>query len=458
MSSNKEVIFEATKKQAEFIEAVFSGKYKYLLFGGAIRSGKTFTGLGIIFILSRMFPGSRWAVVRRDLPVLRQNVYPTYNKIKPDFAGEMNQSTWTSRCKNGSEIIFFPESYDKDKDLNRFRGLEVNGFLLEEANELQEVTFYKCIERAGAWQIKKGEQPPPLIIMTCNPSDNWVKRIFYDNYIKDMLKEPYYFLPATILDNPHITEDYKESLKSLPPREYKRFVEGDWTLSEDPDQLIPYNWVKDAIDREPGTAKGHKRKLGVDVARFGDDETVLASAFGWNLDLLEGHHGLSIDKVASLVTNKINEMPVDADQVRVDSVGMGGGVVDMLRKEGYNVREIISGAKAKVTDSKYKFKNLRSQMWWNVREQLREGNISLQVSNPKLIEDLTAVKYKMNADKMIEIESKDDIKKRIGRSTDYGDAVVYTYAEMDSGNYSNLFGSGQARDLFSITEYKREKY
>lgn len=110
----------------------------------------------------------------------------------------------------------------------------------------------------------------------------------------------------------------------------------------------------------------------------------------------------------------------------VDSVGLGAGVVDSLRAQGYPVTEVISGAKAvEQRGDTFRFKNLRSQMWWLTREALRTGKVCLDVDDPRLREDLTAPRYAISGDKVITVESKDQIKKRIGRSTDAADAVVY---------------------------------
>jgi hypothetical protein len=164
------------------------------------------------------------------LPTLRRNTVPSFNKLRPrSFVGEINQSTWTATCTNGSEIVFFSESLDIDPDLDRWKGLEVNGFALEEANELAKQAFNKAIERAGSWIIPGSPvQPSPLVLLSFNPSPNWVKRTFYDPWKAGTLEPPFFFLPATIADNPHIPDSYRASLKNLPDAEYKRFVEGDW--------------------------------------------------------------------------------------------------------------------------------------------------------------------------------------------------------------------------------------
>lgn len=226
--------FVETPKQRKFAEAVFSGKYRYLFYGGAIRGGKSYCVMAVIFTLCWLFPGSRWAIVRKDLPTLRRNILPVFNKLKPAFCGEMNQSTWEAKCTNGSRIILFPESYKDDKSYNRWRGLEVNGLWLEEANELQQTSWNWSLQRAGSWVIPPSRlnptphQPTPYIFLTSNPAANWVKRLFYTPWKQKQLKAPYFYIPATVHDNPYLSKDYLDSLELLPERDYKVFVLGDW--------------------------------------------------------------------------------------------------------------------------------------------------------------------------------------------------------------------------------------
>lgn len=421
-------VLALTSKQSKFVEAALSGRYLYLLFGGAIRGGKTVCVLSLVFILCRVFPRSRWAIVRKDLPTLKRNTIPSFDKVRPrPFVGDVNRSDWVARCENGSEILFFAESIKDDPELNRWRGLEVNGFVLEEANELSEAAFNKAIERAGTWSLPSGAQPPPLVVGTCNPSKNYVKRRFYDPWHARTLAAPYYFLPARIDDNPHNPPAYVKSLENLPPADFARFVKGDWESADDPDQLIRYEWITDAMNLEPSRGK---RALGVDVARFGDDSTVLAERSGDTLVRLDYFDGLSIDRTAEIVQARMHDGAIDANEVRVDTVGLGAGVADNLRRAGFEIVEIVSGAKAvERPGSFYRFKNLRSQLWWEYREALRSGRAPIDIDDPRLFEDLTAPRYSVSGDKVITVESKDEIRRRIGRSTDAGDAVVYAYHE-----------------------------
>lgn len=234
MSDETRVLFNPSPKQMEFINAVFSHKYRVILFGGAIRGGKTYAGLGALLLLCKFFPGSRWAVVRDSLPTLKRNTIPAFLKICPkNFIKSYNQEQQLVTTSNGSQILFFPENYDDDKELNRWKGLEVNGFLLEECNELQEESFNKAIERAGSYIPPDGiKKPKPLIMLTCNPANNWVKTLFYKRWETGSLPDHWLYIPSKITDNPYVTadKDYMASLKDLPKYQYKVFVEGDWNV------------------------------------------------------------------------------------------------------------------------------------------------------------------------------------------------------------------------------------
>lgn len=224
--------FDDHAKQKHLLEACFSNKYSFILFGGAIRGGKSYGALGTSILLHKAFPGSRSAVVRTDTPTLKRNTLPTWNKLKPP-GGKETQGPYRYEYSNGSEMMFFPESYNEDKELNRWRGLEVNFFILEELNEMQEVSFWKAFERVGSYIIPgmpKNKQPKPLIIATCNPTQNWVKDLIYDPWKKGELRSDWLYIPSKITDNTFLPNEYIQNLKSMPRYQYEVFVEGNWDV------------------------------------------------------------------------------------------------------------------------------------------------------------------------------------------------------------------------------------
>ena len=240
MSSNsapaKQVLFEPFPKQEEFINAVLSGDYSFVLFGGAIRGGKTFSLLALFLLLCRIFPGSRWALVRKDLPTIKRNLYPSWDKIKPThFIEKHNNETHTVTFKNGSQIIFYPENYAQDKNLDRWKGLEVNGFGFEEINECQQVSLFKAFERAGSYVVPGLKvQPKPIVVGTCNPTQGWVKEMVYTPWKQGTLKKSWHYIQSRIHDNLPLLKaqpDYLPSLKeNLNTYEFLVYVEGDWDV------------------------------------------------------------------------------------------------------------------------------------------------------------------------------------------------------------------------------------
>jgi hypothetical protein len=135
---------------------------------------------------------------------------------------------------NGSVIMFKGENYDKDKTLESFKGHETNGFILEEVSETRLETYHKCVERAGSYVIvpePSAGQPSPLIIMTCNPTQTWVKQLIYDPFKKGELPSHIYYLASFVTDNPHLPQKYVDNLKNLPIYEYEVFVLGNWDIT-----------------------------------------------------------------------------------------------------------------------------------------------------------------------------------------------------------------------------------
>jgi hypothetical protein len=222
-----------TDKQLMLIEAALSGKYKIIVYGGAIKGAKTY-GMFLLALLAQLkYPGIRMVFVRKDMPTIQRNAYPTWDKIHPaNVIDDRRRDNVNPRVlfENKSELIFFGENYDSDKDLNRWRGLDVNWFLLDEVNELSEASFYKAIERSGSYVFENSNTPPPLIVATCNPAQNWSKELIYNKWKTNTLPEGWLYIPATIYDNPYLPTEYLEGLKLLPKYQYEVFVNGNWEI------------------------------------------------------------------------------------------------------------------------------------------------------------------------------------------------------------------------------------
>lgn len=212
------------------MNAVFSGDYECLLYGGAAGGGKSYVSIATLILLAKIFPGSKSHVIRESLPSLKRTTIPTFLKLcPPNFIRQFHGTDHIVTFTNGSTMEFFPENYFQDKNLTRFDGLETNFFLIEEAQEVQKKTFEKCKLRAGRHIFPANKiQPPRLILLTCNPSQTWTKTEFHEPATTGSLPEKYFYLRALMTDNPSLPKEYLDAMETLDDVTKAVFVHGDW--------------------------------------------------------------------------------------------------------------------------------------------------------------------------------------------------------------------------------------
>jgi hypothetical protein len=248
---NSKVIFEPYEKQLQFIEAVFSGLYTFLCYGGAMGGGKTYVCLAALLLLARAYPGSKWCVIRESVPTLKRTTLETFKKLVPsNFLKSYNQQDQIFTFNNKSQIFFMAEDYANDKEFDRFKGLEVNGFLLEQIEELKRSLLDICFLRAGRWKIDK--MPPPLILANVNPTLEWPKEAIYDRFTDGTLPPDWFYEPAKISDNPVLFNDkqYMHNVTAhLDDLTKRRMIDGDWTaFAVDKPFLYNFKLDKHVVD------------------------------------------------------------------------------------------------------------------------------------------------------------------------------------------------------------------
>ena len=163
--------------------------------------------------------------------------------------------------------------------------------------------------------------------------------------------------------------------------------------------------------------------LGVDIARFGDDQSVIRGRKGRDGRVIRPIKWRGMDTVFS--AGKIAEAITlyQPDAVFIDGGGVGGGVVDILKSRGFRVSEVNFGAAAKQV---LKYANKRAEMWGDMRDWLATGVID---DDPQLADDMQAPEYGFDKDGRVLLERKADMKKRGLASPDDGDALALTFAE-----------------------------
>lgn len=200
------------------------------------------------------------------------------------------------------------------------------------------------------------------------------------------------------------------------------------------DGVIPLGWAQQAMNRwrdwvDSGSPPlPGRRVVGVDVAGEGEDETAIAVRQG--LAIQELHRYRKADTMETVANT---ELFLDSPHALaiVDVIGIGAGVRDRLRQLQYDVLAFNASAQSERRDyaGDFKFRNDRSAAWWRMRELLdpsRNSKVMIP-DDERLLEELVAPKWKVFTGGVIVVESKDDIRKRLGRSTDSADAVIQSY-------------------------------
>src|SRR5690606_34664434 len=170
--------------------------------------------------------------------------------VPTNFIKHHNQQDHIYTFTNDSQIFFMAEDYANDKDFDRFKGLEVNGFLLEQIEELQKGLLEICFVRAGRHKIEK--QPKAMILANVNPTLAWPKDEIYERYNNNTLPPDWYYEPAKISDNPALFNDadYMHNVTAhLDTLTRKRLIDGDWTaFAVDKPYLYSFTLDKHVVD------------------------------------------------------------------------------------------------------------------------------------------------------------------------------------------------------------------
>lgn len=276
------------------------------------------------------------------------------------------------------------------------------------------------------------------------------RKISPDQIIKPMSRT---FIPSRIKDNPYLVgTGYMATLQALPEPLRSQMLLGDFTAGTEDSawQVIPTAWVEAAQARWADLSpKPPMDSLGIDVARGGKDKTIMAPRHGMWFDKPHRFAGTATPDgptVAGLAVAAARDGAV----LHIELNGVGVSPYDFLVKAHQQVIgvNVAAGATGLDQHGKLKFKNLRSQLWWRMREALDPANnTGIALPNDRdLLVDLCAPEWNPRRFPEIYVESREEIIKRIGRSPDTGTAYVLALMETPkAGTQAARHTEGAAR-------------
>jgi hypothetical protein len=233
-------------------------------------------------------------------------------------------------------------------------------------------------------------------------------------------------ITATTFDNAeNLPPDFVKDLQTMreeSPHHYERYVMNSFDDFETDDSLIPWTFIQNSVNKGFEKLEKGGKVLAVDVARFGDDETVFV--------ILE-YCGEKRWRQAQMFSSKKRDLMETAGRIMalngewnpeyivVDDDGLGGGVVDRLVEQGVSVTRFNAQSKP-VRDQ---FWNKRTENFWKLREYMRQGMLEI-INDDELTTQLSDLKYKFKSNGKKFIEPKDEAKKRGVKSPDRADALM----------------------------------
>lgn len=243
------------------------------------------------------------------------------------------------------------------------------------------------------------------------------------------------FIPSRITDNPFlVSTGYMQQLQALPEPLRSQMLYGDFEagMEDDPWQVIPTRWVEIAQARWRERArKGELMALGVDVARGGKDNTVIAPRYKtedtdlW-FDRLKMHPGSDTPNGRAVAGLVIAEHR-DHAPIHLDVIGVGASPYDVLNDASQPVFGVNVAERATSMDKsgRLSFFNLRSQLWWQMREALDpdENNGICLPPDDELMKELCAPRWELSG-MTVKVESREDIIDRVKRSPDRASAII----------------------------------
>lgn len=392
-------------------EELFNPYWRYLIYEGGRGSLKSHSIARSLLIRGRE-KKMRFLCTRE----YQKSIADSVHKLLSDLILAYEMTDWEVQKQSitntvtGSEFIF-AGLHNNVAEIKSMEGIDV--CWVEEAHATTKASWdilTPTIRKPGSQIIasfnRTTELDPVYVKFILKPPrKTYHAKVNYDYAMK------LGWLPDVLIDE---MEDDKENY----PQEYAHKWLGE-PIQQSDDAILNRVAVLAAMNDQHASEDG-QIIVGADIARKGDDRTVLWKRKG---DKTIGHEiyaKKSVDEVVDLIIAF-----VDGDksvEIRVDDTGVGGGVTDYLKRNGYNVVPINFGQSA---NDKDKYPNWISEAWFHLQKLLPQ--IEIPMSNELLME-LSTRNWKQDQQGRRRVESKDDYKKRGFRSPDIADAMILCYA------------------------------
>ena len=420
-------------KQKEVLRVLLDPAYSHIyqvLYGGAIRSSKTYTAAVYVLTVCLNYPGVRGVVVRRNRNLLELNFLESLAEVCGHAYGPnaplpyqvIKSPNLVIKWDNGSEVLLIGLDQGRDQFFNRIRGWSGAFAVLEEGQEQDDEailsTLGSRLSQAGSFGLS------PKVLITCNPSPphHFLHRLFYSPKKEGTLPPFRYFVQAGPKDNLSLDDQWHAmQAATMTPQDYQINYLGNWEYVTTEGEIFQADSLHHAFANPPRKTGLHY--ITCDPATdTGKDSTVVTVWHGMDLIRLVRSPDANAAQVVGLVREMQQIYNVPSNRVIVDSTGVGYGICQALNAVPF----MASSSPLKGEP----YNHLKSQLYFRLAQGIGKGEVTFQGIDPQtqgmIMEELLAHKhvdpYKDTKNK---VTPKDVVKANIGRSPDLSDAISF---------------------------------
>lgn len=430
-----------TKKQTLALDLLEDKVTTEVLYGGAAGGGKS--ALGCLWQIQQrvMFKGTRGLIGRAEMRSLKETTLQTFFwvadqqglKLGKHYDLTSAHHTTLPNCivfRNGSFIYLKDLKYmPSDPNFTSLGSLELTDAFIEECGE---ITFKAKDVLTSRIRFRLDEYDLlPKLLMTANPTKNWLYSTIYVPHREGRLPEWQQFVQALPGDNPHLSVHYLRNLSRLDPVTRERLLQGNWDYEDDPLALIDYSAIVDLFTNDYIRPDERNRTLVADVAMYGSDLFRVGVFYG---DVLIEHFSMKKSggrQIIQEIKRLQQKHQIRASKILYDADGVGafvGGSGGFIR--GAVAFHANASPLKRKTDKTTEYANLKAQCGFLLAEKINDGLmyapcVYTEADREILSEELSQIKKdKADSDGKLRLKPKSKIIDDLGRSPDFADLFL----------------------------------
>lgn len=330
---------------------------------------------------------------------------------------ERSRNKLTFKRGGGLQILTL-DAKNKKRSIEAVMGFGGNRLILDESSLIDDVLYATVKRMMGGYEYRD-----TFLLEIGNP---FYRNHFYRTWMGSRYHKIFIDYQRGLAEgrySPEFIEEMRE--EALFDILYEcKFPAEDMIDEKGYRQLLTTDQIEAAfVDQIPEDTK--PTELGVDVAAGGDKNvyTTRNDDYAWKYG--ENRSKDTMTNVVEVQTILETYPSIEPEHVSIDDIGVGHGVTDRLRELDLRVTAIVAGAKPPNKKAQLRFKNVKAEGYWNLKQWVEAGG---KIYRDAGYYELAQIRYKVDSDKLIQIEPKEELKKRMGKSPDHAESLMLTFA------------------------------